>query len=238
MPNDDLTATTPGAACASYPSTPMEPIPADQDRDELPFAADHMHPPHGEYKRHGCNGRLLPPPNSDEPYTARLLHTAEPHAALTLWLTDFCGEPGSDLLTIKDDKPRGASVTGTGEELADLAGAILRYTMPADARRIGRALRAEAEQAYSNNENDALHALAQWIDPAGTCTDPACGIATMPGECPIHNPAEPEPMDEPSLPEPAEGDFCPTHGTRYVACTGDACPGLICLGGEPHHPEA
>lgn len=52
MPNDDLTATTPGVSCAAWPSDPVLPL---QDGDKPDPNQDHAH---GSRPRRLCNGRL------------------------------------------------------------------------------------------------------------------------------------------------------------------------------------
>jgi len=54
----------------------------------------------------------------------------------------------------------------------------------------------------------------------GTCDDPACAIASMPGECPTHVHGEPEPaMDEPCLDLTLDADDY-EEGSAEVCKTG------------------
>lgn len=75
-----------------------------------------------------------PKPNSDIPGTERLLHTDTVSESLALWLTDQTSDPdrGNDLLTLKSAlAPKQRGVTGTGDEMADIARAILAHVQSA-----------------------------------------------------------------------------------------------------------
>lgn len=114
-----------------------------------------------------------PTPTDADPASAKLLHTDRESATLRLYLHDQAEPfaPANDLLRIESD---GATVIGTGSELADIAHAILRHVeQPNQCRLCGHAMR---KPRTATEEPRCTY--CGWV-PSGRL-DPACGECGRP----------------------------------------------------------